>query len=216
MRTASLFPTLLSTCLSHTHVISHIPAFISHPLSAACAASAAATPLLLSDPLHHPSPQAPSFSTIFLPPPPPSSLPPFLALRVSAHELFTCAAHLGIFLSSDRSKNLYMGTTDDLHVDANPPQKKGYEWVTVVCEFVWMDHHHMLRLGENQLAHLHWNPTKWGREEPPPRPAGSGLHRYHPHTHFPSSRGIGYGDDVIISRWGNHAHFRTFVFAMTN
>lgn len=67
-----------------------------------------------SIPLHH-----------LLPSPPPSFLPPFLPLRVTAHELFTDAAHLGIFLSSDRSKTLYMCTTDDLHVDIKPPQKKG-------------------------------------------------------------------------------------------
>lgn len=114
--------------LTHIRHLSHPRFHFTSSLSAVCAASVGAAPLphpccFLTHSTTptlklHPSP--PSFC-----PPLPSSLPPFLALRISAHELFT--SHLGIFLSSDRSKNLYLGTIDDLHGDINPPpQKKGY------------------------------------------------------------------------------------------
>lgn len=59
---------------SHTHTSSLTSALSFQILSISslrcfCRCCPAATPLLLSDPLRHPNPQAPSLSTIFLPPP---------------------------------------------------------------------------------------------------------------------------------------------------
>lgn len=61
---------------SHTHTSSLTSALSFQILSISfCRCCSAATPLLLSDPLHHPNPQAPSLSTIFCLPSPSSYLP---------------------------------------------------------------------------------------------------------------------------------------------